>query len=136
MPQTPPFHSLVPRKMTDTELARAIRLDLESELDAINLYAAHIDATDNEDAKRVLRHIMNEEKEHATLFYELLKRLDPTLAEEAESAGLKVRMLVAGASDEEIEGLEASGEGGGEAAAAPEPAARKLTVGSLRRARD
>jgi len=135
MPQTPPFHSLVPRKMTDTELARAIRLDLESELDAVNLYAAHIDATDNEDAKRVLRHIMKEEKKHATLFFELLKRLDPVLAEEAETAELKVRLLVAGASDEEIEALEAN-EDKGAAEAAAAPVARKLTVGSLRRSRD
>ncbi|HET9452107.1 MAG TPA: ferritin, partial [Aggregicoccus sp.] len=62
MPQTNPFHSLVPRKLTDTELARAIRLNLESEMDAINLYSAHIDATDNEAAKAVLRHVMDEEK--------------------------------------------------------------------------
>lgn len=134
MPQTDPFHSLVPRKMTDTELARAIRLDLESELDATNLYAAHIDATDNEEAKRVLRHIMNEEKEHATLFWELLKRLDPKLAEEAVGASEKVRMLAAGASDEEIEAYEA-GEEKGEAAALPQPSPRKFTVGGLRGSR-
>jgi len=130
MPQTDPFHSIVPRKMTDAELARAIRLDLEAELDAINLYAAHIEATDNEEAKRVIRHIMNEEKEHATLFYELLKRLDPYMAEEAESAGLKVRLLVAGASDEEVERVEA--EGGIAAEPAPETPLHKLTVGALR----
>ena len=137
MPQTDPFHSLVPRKMTDAELARAIRLDLESELDATNLYAAHIEATDNEDAKRVLRHIMNEEKEHATLFWELLKRLDPKVAEETELASLKVRMLIAGASDEEVEAAEEAAEAGDaqEEAEAPAPRARTLTVGSLRGAR-
>ena len=130
MPQTNPFHSLVPRKMTDTELARAIRLDLEAELDAVNLYAAHMDATDNEDAKRVLRHILNEEKEHATLFWELLKLLDPKLAEEAATASEKVRLLVAGASDEEVEAFEEAAEGG-EPAAAPIPVHR-FTVGNLR----
>ena len=133
MPQTDPFHSLVPRKMTDSELARAIRLDLEAELDAINLYAAHIEATDNEEAKRVLRHVMDEEKEHATLFYELLKRLDPTIAEEAETAALKVRLLAAGASDEEVEAVERGAEAAEEAPAPAAPAARTLTVGSLRR---
>jgi hypothetical protein len=130
MPQTDPFHSLVPRKMTDSELARAIRLDLESELDATNLYAAHIDATDNEDAKRVLRHIMNEEKEHATLFFELLKRLDPTLAEEAGTAELKYRLLVSGASDEEVE--EAEERAGAGAEEPPEPPSHRFTVGALR----
>ena len=130
MPQTNPFHSLVPRKMTDSELARAIRLDLESELDATNLYAAHIEATDNEDARRVLRHIMNEEKEHATLFFELLKRLDPTLAEEAETADLKYRLLVAGASGEEVEAAGEAAESGAEAL--PEPPSHRFTVGALR----
>ena len=67
MPQTNPFHAMVPRKLTDSELARAIRLDMEAELDAINLYAAHIEATDNEDAKAILRHVMDEEREHAAL---------------------------------------------------------------------
>ncbi|WP_373049585.1 demethoxyubiquinone hydroxylase family protein [Vulgatibacter sp.] len=132
MPQTDPFHSLVPRKMTDSELARAIRLDLEAELDAVNLYAAHIDATDNEDAKRVIRHVMNEEKEHAALFFELLKRLDPEQAEEAAKADTKYRLLVAGASDEEVEAAEEAGEGGAEP---PEPAVHQLTVGGLRRPR-
>lgn len=129
MPQTNPFHHLVPRKMTDSELARAIRLDLESELDAINLYAAHIEATDNQEAIHVIRHIMNEEKEHATLFFELLKRLDPDLAREAENAGLKVRLLMAGASDEEVEAI---GEGGEPEAPVPEPPTHRLTVGGLR----
>lgn len=132
MPQTNPFHALVPRKMTDTELARAIRLDLESELDAINLYASHMDATDSEVARRVILHIMNEEKEHAMLFLELLKTLDPDQAAEAEKAGLKFRLLASGASDEEVEAVS---EGGGAATGGPEtpPVPRaSLTVGSLR----
>lgn len=126
MPQTPPFHGLVPRKMTDTELARAIRLDLEAELDAVNLYAAHMDATDNEEARRVLLHVMNEEKEHAALFFELLKTLDPKQHEEASRANEKFRLLAAGASDEEVERV---GEEGG--AQAEEPSSG-LTIGSLR----
>lgn len=131
MPQTDPFHSMVPRKMTDAELARAIRLDLEAELDATNLYAAHIEATDNEDARRVLRHVMNEEKEHATLFWELLKRLDPTLAEEAATASEKVRLLVSGASDEEVEAAE-HGAKKEPPSPLPEPLIHQFTVGGLR----
>lgn len=133
MPQTNPFHSLVARKMTDSELARAIRLDLESELDATNLYAAHIDATDNEEAIRVLRHIMNEEKEHATLFWELLKRLDPVFAQETLDASEKVRLLVAGASDEEVEALEKAPRRPSDEIPAE---VRSFTVGSLRRRRE
>ena len=130
MPQTNPFHHLVPRKMTDSELARAIRLDIEAELDAINLYAAHIDATDNQEAIRVIRHVMNEEKEHASLFWRLLQLLDPEQAEEALTANEKVRLLMAGASDEEVEevGKEEGGEDGGAALEARE-ARPQLTVG-------
>lgn len=131
MPQTPPFHSVVPRKLTDSELARAIRLDMEAELDAINLYAAHIDATDNEDAKAVLRHVMDEEREHAALFWELIARLDPAQAEHIKVMSEKFRLLVSGASKEAVEAV---GEGGGERASAVDLGLdKRLTVGSLRR---
>jgi rubrerythrin len=104
MPQTPPFHGLsLPRKLTDTELARALRLDLESELDAINLYAAHLEATDNATARAVLRHVMDEEREHAALFWALIGQLDPSQAGHAREAMQKLELLASGASDEEVE---------------------------------
>ncbi|WNG46533.1 ferritin [Archangium minus] len=131
MPQTNPFHSMVPRKLTDSELARAIRLDMESELDAINLYAAHIDATDNEEAKAILRHIMDEEREHAALFWQLIARLDPAQAEHIKVMSRKFQLIVSGASHEAVEAV---GEGGEGSAASSEPGLEKrLTVGSLRR---
>ena len=130
MPQTNPFHSMVPRKLTDSELARAIRLDMEAELDAINLYAAHIDATDNEDAKAILRHVMDEEREHAALFWELIARLDPAQAEHIKVMSEKFRLIISGASHEAVE---AAGEGGERSAAAEPGLDKRLTVGSLRR---
>ncbi|MBF5045636.1 ferritin [Aggregicoccus sp. 17bor-14] len=130
MPQTNPFHSLVPRKLTDTELARSIRLNLESELDAINLYSAHIDATDNEAAKAVLRHVMDEEKEHAALFWQLIAMLDPAQAKHAAEANAKFRLLISGASHEEVE---AAGEGGNGEEPLDPAAQKQLTVGNLRR---
>jgi hypothetical protein len=129
MPQTPPFTGLVPRKLTDSELARAIRLNLEAEFDAINLYASHIDATDNADAKAVIRHVMDEEKEHAALFWELIKRLDPSQAKHDAEAKRKVDLLVAGASDEEIEAV--GEEDGEEADETPMP--KRFTVGGLKK---
>lgn len=129
MPQTNPFHSLVPRKLTDTELARSIRLNIEAELDAINLYAAHLDATDNEEAKAILRHVMDEEKEHAALFWELIRRLDPEQAKHAAEASTKFRLIVSGASHVAVE---AAGEA--PQAGQPElPLAKTLTVGNMRR---
>jgi len=131
MPQTNPFHSLVPRKLSDSELARSIRLNIEAELDAINLYAAHIEATDNEEAKAILQHVMDEEREHAALFWELIARLDPAQAEHIKVMTRKYELIVSGASHEAVE---AAGEGTSERGASVSPGLdKRLTVGSLRR---
>lgn len=128
MPQTNPFHSVVPRKLTDAELARSIRLNIEAELDAINLYAAHIEATDNEAAKAILRHVMDEEREHAALFWQLIRKLDPAQAGHDGEASEKFRLIVSGASHEEVEAVGEENEAPG----AQEPAQVKtFTVGSL-----
>ena len=71
-----PFTGMVPgRKMTDSELLRALRLDLSAEQEAIHLYLAHADATDNEFAGKVLRDIADEERVHAGEFQRLIKIL-------------------------------------------------------------
>ncbi len=131
MPQTNPFHSLVPRKMTDSELARSIRLNIEAELDAINLYAAHIDATDNEEAKAILQHVMDEEREHAALFWALIARLDPEQAQHDREASEKYRLITSGASHEAVESV--GKESGAERNPADVTPLKHLTVGSLRR---
>ena len=130
MPQTPPFHALTPpRKLTDSELARAIRLNLEAEMDAINLYAAHIDATDNAEAKAIIAHVMDEEREHAALFYMLIRRLDSRQAIHEQEVSEKYRLIVAGAPDEVVEaaGKDGAGPDGDEA-----PPLLGLTVGALK----
>ena len=77
MPLTQPFpHEKPNHKLSDTDLAKAIRLDLEAEMDAINLYTSHMEATDNKEAQKILAHVIKEEKDHAVLFLELIKRLD------------------------------------------------------------
>jgi len=71
-----PFTGVVAgRKMTDTELLRALRLDLSAEQEAIHLYLAHADATDNELAGKVLKDIADEERVHAGEFQRLIKIL-------------------------------------------------------------
>jgi rubrerythrin len=68
-----PFTGLTPpRKLTTEEIMRAIRIDIAAELDAINLYQAHIDAIDDERVNRVIAHIRDEEKEHVAEFTSLL----------------------------------------------------------------
>jgi len=73
-----PFTGMVPsRKLTDGELARAIRLNLAAEQEAVHAYMAHAEATDNPLAKQVLIDIANEERVHAGEFLRLLGILLP-----------------------------------------------------------
>src|SRR5690242_12753172 len=134
MPQTNPFHSLAPgRKLSDVELARSIRLNIEAELDAINLYAAHLEATDNAEAKAILQHVMDEEREHAALFWQLIQRLDPAQAKHDAEAGEKYRLIVSGAPDEVVEGVgKGNGSGGERAVAEPGPE-KRFSVGNLKK---
>jgi len=73
-----PFTGVTPeRKMTDSELLRALRLNIAAEEEAVHLYMAHADATDNELAKKVLIDIANEERVHAGEFQRLINILAP-----------------------------------------------------------
>jgi rubrerythrin len=84
-----PFSGKVPdRKLTDDELIRAIRLDLAAEHEAVHLYMAHAEASDNPLAKKVLMDIANEERVHAGEFARLISILagdeDALLAQGAQ----------------------------------------------------
>lgn len=116
---TDPFVGLVTRKMTKHELARAIRLDIIAELDAVALYEAHIDATDDEIAKRILTHIMNEEKEHVAEFTVLLEYLDPDQATIGAEGAEHGKLMLQGIEPEE------------EPSSAEKSAPSGLTVGNL-----
>ncbi len=65
------------RKLTDTELVRAIRFMVAAEYEAIQLYQQLAESTDNKLAQQVLLDIADEEKVHAGEFLRLLKELDP-----------------------------------------------------------
>jgi len=60
----------------DNKTLKFLREDLIGELEAINQYQEHIDETDNEEIKRLLTHIMVEEKEHVAEIVRLLRKLD------------------------------------------------------------
>jgi uncharacterized protein len=94
MPEfTNPFISMTPdRKLTDSELVRAIRLDLSSEQEAVHLYQSQADATDNILAKKVLTDIADEERVHTGEFLRLIQILlrseESLLAEGAEEVNI------------------------------------------------
>ncbi len=73
------FHEPVEMISEDTlELRRAI-LSLMEELEAIDWYQQRIDATVDEDLKKILAHNRDEEKEHAAMSLEWLRRKDKML---------------------------------------------------------
>lgn len=116
-----PFSGKVPdRKLTPEELIRAVRLDLAAEHEAVHLYLAHADATDNALAKKVLVDIADEERVHAGEFARLLNILtgneDALLAQGAEEVDQMAAELAAP-----------------EAVPKPEPKGEETTIGSLKK---
>ena len=65
-----------------------LREDLIGELQAINQYQEHIDAMDDDEAREVLEHIRDEEKEHVAQVTKLIRKLDPLQAEMFKKEGL------------------------------------------------
>lgn len=53
-----------------------VRTAIIAELDATNLYQAQLDNLNSEEAKKVIEHIIDEEREHISELYCLLMRLD------------------------------------------------------------
>ena len=65
------------RKLTDSELIRAIRFMVAAEYEAIQLYMQLAESTDNELAQEVLKDIADEERVHAGEFLRVLRQLAP-----------------------------------------------------------
>ena len=72
-----PFSGNVPRQMTKEELIRALRLDIAAEHEAIHMYTAQAEASDDPLARAVLLEIADEERQHTGELLELLRRLAP-----------------------------------------------------------
>ncbi len=118
-----PFSGVVPgRKMTHNELIRALRLNLAAEEEAVHLYQAHADATDNELAKAVLLDIADEERVHAGEFQRLINLL---VEDEAE-------LLAEGAAEVDAEAAKLSSKSTTEGAEPAEQNDDTTTIGSLR----
>ncbi|MFV0361655.1 MAG: demethoxyubiquinone hydroxylase family protein [Suipraeoptans sp.] len=89
-----PFTANVNRKVTREELIQAIRLDIAGELEAIYLYDAHVQATDDEFAKAVLSDIRDEEKAHVGELMTLLRHLDPIEADLFKDGEAEVKEMM------------------------------------------
>jgi len=91
---TNPFSGLVERKLTKEELIQAIRVDIVGELEAIFVYDAHVQATDDPFAKKVLSDIRDEEKAHIGELMTLLRHLDPEEADHFAEGEEEVREMM------------------------------------------
>ena len=68
-------------KETTLDMKRAID-SLKEELEAIDWYNQRADATDNEELKKILVHNADEEKEHAAMLIEWIRKNDEAFAKE------------------------------------------------------
>src|SRR5437764_3640846 len=107
---------LQPRTM---EHHRAI-VSLMEELEAVDWYDQRIDATEDEELRAILVHNRDEEKEHAAMALEWLRRRDPEL-----DRFLRQYLFTDGSITAIEEAIEADGSGGGGNGAS-------LGIGSLR----
>ena len=65
-----------------------LREDLIGELQAINQYEAHVDMLDSDEARAVLEHIRDDEKEHVAELVKLIQKLDSVQAVKFKKEGL------------------------------------------------
>jgi len=66
------------------ELHRAFHSLIE-ELEAVDWYQQRVDATEDEELKDILAHNRDEEKEHAAMILEWIRRNDHAMAEELKT---------------------------------------------------
>jgi ferritin-like protein len=81
MPGHPSLHESAEALSSETrEMHRALASLIE-ELEAVDWYAQRVDASSDEALRRVLAHNRDEEKEHACMTLEWIRRRDPAFDE-------------------------------------------------------
>ena len=72
----------------DNKTLKSLREDLIGELAAINQYQEHIDEIDDEEVKKILGHIRDDEKEHLAEITKIIRKLDETQEEKFQKEEL------------------------------------------------
>jgi ferritin-like protein len=89
------YHEPLDKLSADTmDLHRAIT-SLMEELEAVDWYNQRIDAAADQELKQILRHNRDEEKEHAIMLLEWIRRRDPKMDEELRKRLYKDGPIVA-----------------------------------------
>jgi rubrerythrin len=90
-----PFSGLASdRKLTKSELIRAIRFMVAAEYEAVQLYMQLAESTDDKLAKEVLVDIADEERVHAGEFLRLLRHLAPDEEKFYEEGAEEVQEMI------------------------------------------
>lgn len=76
------YHEPVDRLREQTMDQHRAIISIQEEFEAVDWYQQRIDATDDPDLAAILAHNRDEEKEHAAMTLEWLRRRDPVLDEQ------------------------------------------------------
>jgi ferritin-like protein len=125
MAQSAGLHEPETRLTADTIDRHRALASIQEELEAVDWYAQRVDATDDADLAAVLAHNRDEEKEHAAMTLEWLRRHDPKMDEVLHTYLFTQGSVVT------IESADAGGQGGGGGGGAPSDGS--LGIGSLKR---
>lgn len=76
------YHEPVEELSDDTRNMHRALVSLMEELEAVDWYNQRVDACKDEELKAVLRHNRDEEKEHAAMVLEWIRRRDPEFSKQ------------------------------------------------------
>jgi len=128
------LHESADKLRPETQDYHRAMVSLMEELEAVDWYNQRVDATDDEELKEILAHNRDEEKEHASMVLEWLRRKDAKLAQWLSTYLFQKGSITRREAEET--GQEAGNEGKStseSAASATAPAADgSLGIGSLR----
>jgi hypothetical protein len=107
------LHEPESKLRSDTIERHRANVSLKEELEAIDWYDQRADASDDDDLREVLRHNRDDEKEHAAMNLEWLRRHDPELDQQLRlylftDGSITESPVAGGPSDQD-----AGGQGGG-----------------------
>lgn len=71
------FHESLEKLSGDTQDMHRALISLQEELEAVDWYQQRAEATEDEALRRILAHNRDEEKEHALMVLEWIRRKDP-----------------------------------------------------------
>jgi ferritin-like protein len=130
--QSAGFHESPDRLKPETMDRHRAIVSLIEELEAVDWYDQRVDAATDEELRAVLAHNRDEEKEHAAMTLEWLRRRDPGFGTRLRTYLFTDKPILQAEKDAEAEGEAAAdgSEGGGAPAADG-----SLGIGSLREVR-